>query len=96
MTKKLTVPARGFIALCPSLKPESFTPKNVAEARRRGVKGVILEGEQSGDVPAEQEMVKIFQETNFPHQFHIIPGIGHAVPPDFSVRLLNAIGFVLS
>jgi predicted esterase len=96
VTMSNTVPVRGFIALCPSLKPESFTPKNVAAAQSRGVKGVIMEGEQSGDVPAEQEMIKVFQETDFPHQFHIIPNVGHAIPKDFSSKLLNAMEFIMS
>jgi len=91
-----TVPVRGFISLCPSLKPESFTPKNIAGAMRRGVKGVMMEGAQSGDVPAEQEMLKVFQETDFPHQSHIIPGVGHAIPQDFSQRLSDGIEFVMS
>jgi len=96
ITMSNTVSVRGFIALCPSLKPESVTLQKVVEARQRGVKGVIMEGEQSGDISAQQQMIKIFQETDFPHQFHIMPGVGHVIPKNFSQKLWDAIEFIMS
>ncbi len=90
-----TLPVRGFISLCPNLKPDSFSRENVERAIQRGVKGVILEGEKEGNVPAEQEMIDVFKEANFPYQFHINSNIGHAFPLDFGQRLLDAIAFIM-
>lgn len=91
-----TLPTRGFIALCPNLKPDSFTKENVVQAVRRGARGVIMKGEQEGDIPDQQEMIEALQEADFPHQFHVYPGIGHAYPQDFPQKVLDAIAFVMS
>lgn len=90
------LPTRGFIALCPPFKPDSFNKENVTQAVRRGVRGVMMRGELEGDVPDQQEMIEIFQAANFPHQFHIYPGIGHTYPEDFSQQLIDAIAFIQS
>lgn len=89
------LPARGFIALCPSLKPESFTPENAQKAASRGARGVIFEGELEGDVPAEQEMMETMKKAHFPFRFIVNPGTGHAFPEDFPARLAQAVDFVL-
>ncbi len=89
-----TIPVKGFVSLCPSLKPASFTPENVASAAQRGVRGVLFEGELEGDVPAEQEMVTVMREVGFPYQFILNPGIGHAAPADFPQKLVDAIAFI--
>lgn len=89
-----TLPTRGFLALCPSLKPDSFSKENALRAVQRGVRGVIMEGEREGEVPAEQEMIEVLRETNFSYQFHLNLGIGHAFPKDFSQKLLDAVAFI--
>ena len=89
-----TVAVRGFISLCPSIKPTSFTPENVAFAAHRGIRGVLLEGEWEGEVPAEKEMMAIMNDTGFPYEFIINPNVGHMPPPDFPQKLLDAIAFI--
>ncbi|MCP4536862.1 MAG: hypothetical protein GY832_06920 [Chloroflexi bacterium] len=96
ITMANTLPTRGFIALCPNLKPDSFSQENVALAVRRGVRGVMMRGELEGDKPEQQEMIAVFQALNFAHQFQIYPGIGHTYPEDFSQQLLDAITFISS
>ena len=39
------IPVKGFIALCPEVKPSAFTEENVRLAAKRGVRGVVMEGE---------------------------------------------------
>lgn len=91
-----TVPATGFISLCPSLKPDSFIKENIETAARRGVKGVIMEGEMEGEVAAEQYMLSLFREVGLPHQFHVNPDIGHAIPRDLQERLVASVEFILA
>ncbi|MBN2050910.1 MAG: hypothetical protein JW760_10730 [Spirochaetales bacterium] len=88
-------PVRGFIALCPILRPASFTPENAEKAASRGARGVILEGELEGDVPAEQEMMEIMKKAQFPFRFIVNPGKGHAFPEDFPVKLTQALDYIL-
>jgi len=90
-----TLPVRGFVSLCPSRRPASFSKENVERAVQRGVKGVLMEGEKEGGVPEEQEMITVFKETNFPYQFHINLNTGHAFPKDFGKKLLDALTFVM-
>ncbi len=95
ITMANTLPVKGFISLCPSLKPDSFTKENVEKAARRGVRGVMMEGELQGTIAAQQEMLQVFQETGLPYQFYINPGIGHACPTDLPQKLSDAIEFIL-
>lgn len=88
------LPVKGFIALCPSIKPEPFTRENVAAAVERGVRGVFLEGEKEIPMPDEEEMIQIFKEVGLPYQYYINQGIGHDVPADLSEKLEQAIEFI--
>jgi predicted esterase len=89
-----TIPVKGFISLCPSLKPDSFTRENVKRAAKRGIRGVILEGEREGLVPVEQEMMNVFKEESLPFEFKVNANIGHAFPSDIEQKLLAAISFI--
>ena len=89
-----TLTLKGFVSLCPDRKPDSFSRENVRLAAQRGVRGVILEGENEGTVPAEQEMLEVFNVANLPCQFVLNPNTGHAFPPDFDQKLLDAIEFI--
>ena len=93
ITMSGTLPTRGFIALCPH-QPDSFSKENAVQALERGVRGVVMKGELEGDVPDQQEMIDVLRETDFPHQFHVYPGIGHTYPGDFPQQVLDAIAFI--
>ncbi len=90
------LPVKGFIGLCPELRPESCTQENVERVARRGVKGVFMEGELEMPVADEQAMLDVFQAVGLPCQFYVNQGIGHAFPRDFSEKLGQAIAFVMS
>lgn len=89
------LPIKGFISLCPEIKPDSFTKENVESAVNRGVKGVFMEGEKVIPMPDEEEMIKIFKEVGLPFQYIINKGIGHRAPDDFSEKLNEALQFIL-
>jgi predicted esterase len=96
VTMANTIPVKGFVSLCPSIKPDSFSKEAVQKAQLRGVKGVMFEGQDSGQVPAEQQMLAVFEQCDFEHYFHVNPGIGHEYPTDFGSQLQRAVDFVLS
>jgi predicted esterase len=87
-------PIKGFITLCSSRKPESFTRDAVESAKRRGVKGVLMHGELE-EAPEEREMITVFDEKGFPYRLVNNPGIGHNFPEDFSLKLSESIEFVM-
>ncbi|MGF7058786.1 hypothetical protein [Brassicibacter mesophilus] len=88
-------PIKGFIALCASEKPESFTKENAQYAGKRGIKGVLMEGEQDIPVLDEEEMVNVFKEVGLPHEYYINKGIGHWYPKDLSEKVEKALEFIL-
>ncbi|XMB67407.1 hypothetical protein RI065_02480 [Mycoplasmatota bacterium zrk1] len=88
-------PVKGFIALCPSKIPQSFTKQNVKYASDKGIKGVFMEGEYNIPVPDEEEMIKVFKEVGLSYQYYINKKIGHWYPKDFSQKLEEALKFIL-
>lgn len=96
ITLSQTLPVRGWVGLCPEIKPPSFTRENLLQAVQRGVKCVFLEGEEKALLPDEQEMVNAFDEAGLPYQLYINPGIGHLFPADFGEKLDKAIAFITS
>jgi hypothetical protein len=88
------LPVRGWIALCPEIKPPSFTSDNLQLIKKRGVKAVFLEGALKAWLPDEQQMIEMFKEIDFPHQLIVNPGIGHAFPDDFEQKLDQALAFI--
>ncbi len=90
------LPIKGWIALCPEIKPPSFTRENLERAKGRGLKVVFLEGEQKAWQVDEQAMIDLFTEVGFPHQLVINAGIGHAFPEDLDLKLKNALDFIMA
>lgn len=89
------IPIKGFITLCPELKPDAFTSESVRRAARRGVKGVFLEGELVQPIACEQEMMRTFDEEGLPYQYIINQGIGHEAPDDLDEKLIASLEFIL-
>lgn len=89
------IPLRGFIAISPEIKPESFTEKSVTASKAKGVKGAFMEGELVLPIEDEDRMMAVFNEVNFPYQYYINKGIGHAIPDDIQDKLRKAIDFIL-
>lgn len=89
------LPIKGFIAICPEVKPESVTDQNVEWAVQRGVRGVFMEGEKELPVPDEDAMTDLFRMCGLPFRYYVNEGIGHSVPEDLSVKAREALGFIL-
>lgn len=88
------IPTAGFIGVCPG-KPQEFDNSRVSAAREDRTKGVIIGGEDDYYLPYQREMVHVFKQERFPHEFIVIPGMGHAYPEDFSSHIDKAIEFIL-
>jgi predicted esterase len=88
------IPAAGFIGVCPG-KPEEFDNPRVRTAREDGIKGVILSGENDYNLPYQREMVHVFKKERLPHEFIVLPDMGHEFPEDFSSHIDKAIEFIL-
>ena len=52
-------------------------------------------GEHDYYLPYQREMVHVFKQERFPHEFIIIPGMGHTYPEDFPSHIDKAIEFIL-
>jgi predicted esterase len=88
------LPSRGFIALGPDV-PENFSIELCVNARERGVRGVLIEGELSDGIDQIREMDAVFRETGLPCELYINQGIGHWYPDDLSDKISKAIAFIL-
>jgi predicted esterase len=87
-------PIKGFITMSAGHKPESFTRERVEKTTKRGVKAVLMQGEQE-QTPESQQMVQILDESGLVYQKVIFSG-GHEFPEDFPEMLAEAIKFVMS
>ncbi|UCD18827.1 MAG: hypothetical protein JSU64_05205 [candidate division WOR-3 bacterium] len=90
-----TIPATGFIVLCPDC-PESFTAERIKEARNRGTRGTLITGEQDGRFPLHNKMVAIFENEGLLHQYVVIPELGHDYPEDLDIKIDGAIDYIRS
>lgn len=80
------IPAAGFVTNCPVIPPD-FAPGMAAQMRQRGVRGAIITGDKDFAYERQKQVVEAFTKAGLPHQFTVIPGMGHQIPPDFSSRL---------
>lgn len=88
------IPAAGFIGVC-SGKPEELNAIRIRMARDRGVKGVIIGGENDLCLPYQREMVEAFRRGHFPHEFIVVQGMGASYPADFPRRIDRAVDYIL-
>jgi predicted esterase len=88
-------PLKGVIALCPA-RTGTESPEAIARAAREGTRVVLLEGERSGTVSDQEELMVRFREAGLPHLFLANPGIGHSIPLDMDRKLEEALDFILS
>jgi predicted esterase len=90
------LPIAGFVGVCP-VKPgeEAFNAEKVQRARERGQRAVLIAGENdTALLPQARDMVEVLEQTGFPHQFVVVPGLGHEYPGDFSDRLDAALAYI--
>lgn len=91
-----TIPAKGFLSICPVLIPESVTKENIELAVSRGVKGVMMEGELALPVLNEAIMLNQFKEQLLPYLYLVNENTAHAVPSDFNVKIDKSISFLVT
>ena len=87
------IPLKGFIALCPD-KPSIFSKEGVESMKEENIKGIILTGEKDGALPQQKEMVALFEEINFSHQFIINENLGHWFPENLPEQLDEALDYI--
>ncbi len=87
-----TIPARGFIALCPG-DNISTNIEEAKDAAAKGMKGVILEGEQERD-EGVQHLLKVFSEAKLPCKYVINENTPHWYPDDLDEKLIECIDFI--
>jgi predicted esterase len=89
-----TVPAKGFVCLCPSM-PNSFSRERVEAGVLRRERGFIIAGANDYLREPQLEMMAVFNETGFNCQFNTIPLLGHAMPANFPELLDAAVDSLL-
>ena len=87
------IPAKAFIGICPII-PRDIKEETVNDMRNKVQKAAIITGENDYALKRQQKMIEMFKNTNFPHQFTIIPGMGHEFPQDIDAYIPKLIGFI--
>lgn len=88
------IPLKGFISLCPGTVSNYYSMEKAEVASKRGVKGVILEGELDLEASVE-DMLKVFDDTGVKYKYAINEGVGHVCPKDLTEKLSDAMAFML-
>ena len=88
-----TVPAAGFVVLCPEV-PTDPSADVLAAAARRGVRGTLLTTEQDGRLERQREYVAHLNERGLDVQLVVTPNIGHWYPDNLEQLLDEALAHV--
>ncbi len=87
------LPIEGYIGIC-TARPRELDINIVLAAKERGLRIFMVSGETDYLQPEQDEMVKLFEQADFPYEYHIIKDMGHAYPPDFPDWIDRAIDFI--
>ena len=90
-----TLPARGFVALCPEV-PATVTDADIKAAVTRGLRGSLLTTELDRRVQAQREFADRWKKLGLDGEFAVTPNIGHWFPKDFGQQLDRAIERILA
>lgn len=88
------IPVKGFISLCPPKMEQMELDHLKAAGAEKGMKGVIITGDQDPCIADQREMVKRFEQANFAYQFVIEEGLGHWFPEKLGQYLKDALDFI--
>lgn len=86
-------PIKGFIGLCPGENTKTFSNTQITAATKKGIKGVIMEGEDDLVLPIKK-LVDDFKEIGFKHEYYINEGVAHWYPKDLVEKTQQAIDFI--
>jgi len=87
-------PAVGVIAVAGAADLDAVTPALPAAAAR-GLRVWFLTGDRDFVLPAIERTRAAFDEAGIETRLTVVPGVGHAFPPDFDARLPELLDFVL-
>ena len=90
-----TLPARGFVALCPEV-PATLTDADITAAVKRGLRGALLTTELDHRVEAQRALAERWKKLGLDGEFAVTPNIGHWFPKDFGQQLDRAIERILA
>jgi len=85
-----TIPAGGFIALCPGV-PEQVSDAEIRRAAGLGVRGTIITTEMDERREAQRQFADRLNRLGLQYQFSLTPNIGHWYPKDLDLRIDQAI-----
>ena len=89
-----TIPAVGFVALCPA-KPEDFTADRVRASKERGIRGTLITTEMDNRLPDQKAMAEIMKAQGLEHKFIVTPNIGHWYPENLAGMIDAAIAHIM-
>jgi predicted esterase len=90
-----TLPARGFVALCPEV-PATITDADITAAVTRGLRGSLLTTELDRRVESQRALADRWKKLGLDGDFSVTPNIGHWFPKDFGQQLDRAIERILA
>jgi predicted esterase len=89
-----TVPAIGFVVLCPA-RPDGFTAGKIREVKARGIRGTLITTEMDPRLPEQKEMAAIMKAEGLGHEFIVTPNIGHWYPGNLQELIDAAIAHIV-
>ena len=89
------IPASGFIAVGPYIPDVDTLMPFVEASKARGLRGVIIIGEQDKDCyDTSLKVAEMLNTHDIPCKLEVYPNMGHEFPPDFEQKLREAIVFI--
>jgi acetyl esterase/lipase/ketosteroid isomerase-like protein len=90
-----TLPASGFVILCPEV-PDDPSRAALDGAARRGIRGTLLTTEQDGRLKRQEEYVSGLAAHGLSVRFIVTPKTGHWYPDDLESKIDEALAHILS
>lgn len=88
------IPADGLIGICPC-RPKSFSDSLVELAQARGLEIFFVSGETDFYREEQQAMTAVFDTKDLRYEHHIVEGLGHDYPDNFSRWLDKGSAFLI-
>jgi hypothetical protein len=89
-------PVQGFIAVAPGFLGIGQPRTDPSEAASRGVRGVVIVGEQDKYRPEGEDVQRRLAASGVVCHLVVEPGVAHEIPPGFDDRLEAALDFILT